>query len=237
MLRLKPILIALCLSLGLAAPAHGAIIVGTFQGQITSGTDFLGLFTGTPGGGDELSSFDGGDGPGVISGRFSYDSTMVDDGAGNYGGDGFNWLGLEVTIAGTSYTFGGLADPDYNFQSAAVSDEPDVFNLLFEQNAPSGGEVISIGLSMEDFLTGPGLPESFDYAGFGSGVGSLTIHNGIDGATADFTITSVHAGVVPEPATWMMLILGFGFVGGALRRARRGSLEAALPSPDRSVAA
>jgi hypothetical protein len=26
---------------------------------------------------------------------------------------------------------------------------------------------------------------------------------------------------VPEPSTWAMLLLGFGFVGGAMRSARR----------------
>jgi hypothetical protein len=30
----------------------------------------------------------------------------------------------------------------------------------------------------------------------------------------------VEGGVIPEPATWAMLIAGFGLVGGALRRAR-----------------
>ncbi|MFN7177077.1 MAG: PEPxxWA-CTERM sorting domain-containing protein, partial [Thermaurantiacus sp.] len=32
-------------------------------------------------------------------------------------------------------------------------------------------------------------------------------------------------GVIPEPATWAMLIAGFGLVGGALRR-RRTALQA-----------
>ena len=36
-------------------------------------------------------------------------------------------------------------------------------------------------------------------------------------------------GAVPEPATWAMMIVGFGLVGGALRR-RRPQLSAALAS-------
>jgi hypothetical protein len=35
---------------------------------------------------------------------------------------------------------------------------------------------------------------------------------------------------VPEPDTWAMMILGFGFVGGAMRSARRGQ-------PSRTAAA
>lgn len=36
---------------------------------------------------------------------------------------------------------------------------------------------------------------------------------------------------VPEPATWMMLILGFGLVGAGLRRRTPGSFGARLPQP------
>lgn len=35
------------------------------------------------------------------------------------------------------------------------------------------------------------------------------------------TLTGAQAGAVPEPATWAMMILGFGFVGGTMRTARR----------------
>ena len=34
------------------------------------------------------------------------------------------------------------------------------------------------------------------------------------------------AGAVPEPATWEMLIAGFGLVGAAARRRRAGSVPA-----------
>ena len=36
--------------------------------------------------------------------------------------------------------------------------------------------------------------------------------------TVDGPGTAILAGVVPEPATWALMILGFGAVGGALRR-------------------
>ena len=43
-----------------------------------------------------------------------------------------------------------------------------------------------------------------------------------------FNITNVVlTGAVPEPATWAMLILGFGVVGGAVRTRRRATLQAA----------
>ena len=37
-----------------------------------------------------------------------------------------------------------------------------------------------------------------------------------------FEFDNIAAGAVPEPATWAMLILGFGFVGAALRRRQPG---------------
>ena len=37
-----------------------------------------------------------------------------------------------------------------------------------------------------------------------------------------------NAGAVPEPATWAMLIAGFGLVGAAMRRRRRDGIRSAL---------
>ena len=37
-------------------------------------------------------------------------------------------------------------------------------------------------------------------------------------SNALFGITALDVGAVPEPATWAMMILGFGLVGGAMRR-------------------
>lgn len=42
---------------------------------------------------------------------------------------------------------------------------------------------------------------------------------GLGATAADFAIDRVYAtAAVPEPATWAMLILGFGIIGGAMRR-------------------
>ncbi len=43
-----------------------------------------------------------------------------------------------------------------------------------------------------------------------------------------FVPTFIHADFingVPEPGTWAMMILGFGFVGGALRRRSKSQLS------------
>lgn len=222
MLRLKPMLVAACLSLGLTAPAQAVVVVGSFTGQITSGNDIGGTFTNTPGGGEELATFDAGDGEGFIEGTFSYQSDLAGVG-GNFGGD-VNWLAFQVTIAGTPYTF-GLPDPSLNHQSIFMDGDTlsDILTLTFVQDGAEGTELISLDFSGGNFLTSDEfLPESFSYSGPSEFLSSLTIQKGAVAATADFSITSVQAAVVPEPGTWMTLILGFGVVGWALRR-RRGA--------------
>lgn len=49
------------------------------------------------------------------------------------------------------------------------------------------------------------------------------------GSTYEYALTVVrlnNGGVIPEPSTWALLILGFGLVGAALRRGRSRSLRA-----------
>jgi hypothetical protein len=75
-------------------------------------------------------------------------------------------------------------------------------------------------------------------ATFGDGTGAIvigngnrTIHNGFLTDTVasaqlytnqiNFVLGSGTAAAVPEPATWAMMLIGFGFVGGAMRSAKR----------------
>jgi PEP-CTERM motif len=55
-----------------------------------------------------------------------------------------------------------------------------------------------------------GNPGGTGFARFGTFVGIIGINQGGGGG----------GGAVPEPATWAMMIMGFGFVGGAMRRRR-----------------
>lgn len=84
--------------------------------------------------------------------------------------------------------------------------------------------------------SGPFAPLNFDGLGARSTLGGLaasafsaiTVKNNPDGVpggsgTRVDTLGSVTVpGVVPEPATWAMLIGGFGLVGAAMRRRRAG---------------
>lgn len=57
------------------------------------------------------------------------------------------------------------------------------------------------------------------------GVQSEQANNGY-GLVTSFDTSAI--GAVPEPATWAMMILGFGLVGGAMRSARRQTVRAAF---------
>jgi hypothetical protein len=81
-----------------------------------------------------------------------------------------------------------------------------------------------------DLLGSTGTIVSFGIPGMFSGpLASPTFNTGIYGSIGlfqgipiDFTVTiSDASAAVPEPSTWMMLVAGFGMIGGAIRYGRR----------------
>ena len=134
--------------------------------------------------------------------------------------------GGAIALMGTAYTnsVAGRAAPT----STRIFGIDSVTDALMTSDAPNGGVYRSVG------SLGVGLTSSnmigFDISGT-SGLGYLSIDSAFyqvnlrTGATrfidtigagplVGFTATSA----VPEPATWGMMILGFGVVGIALRR-------------------
>ena len=60
------------------------------------------------------------------------------------------------------------------------------------------------------------------YSGSGGGqfyVDNITVGDFVVGEAANSVITA-QAGGVPEPATWAMMIIGFGLAGSMVRRRR-----------------
>lgn len=68
------------------------------------------------------------------------------------------------------------------------------------------------------------VPVALNYSYQTSGICSAApgICN-ISGVTGRFTVTPIWEAAVPEPATWAMLLVGFGAVGASLRRPQRCS--------------
>lgn len=66
--------------------------------------------------------------------------------------------------------------------------------------------------SLTDLLLGPGKQNTLTVSGIGAGDASYSGTLSFGGLTD---------GVVPEPSTWLMMIMGIGFAGAALRRRRQ----------------
>jgi hypothetical protein len=66
----------------------------------------------------------------------------------------------------------------------------------------------------------------YSFGGAGVQVSGATLRTQVQSGTTDFEyFFGGTGGAVPEPASWMMLIAGFGLVGSSLRR-QRGHLQA-----------
>jgi hypothetical protein len=121
----------------------------------------------------------------------------------------FTLTGLNLTIGSTLFTTANtwvLQSPGgfniaggFQFQGFSVLEGTDDFTLSF---VTSGGQLV---------------PYFFESTRAGlTGIGSSDVAHGL--AVTQLT------GAVPEPATWAMMILGFGGIGFAMRRRRKPAL-------------
>ncbi len=89
---------------------------------------------------------------------------------------------------------------------------------------------LGLGVTLLRGLEGSGIPLVGDYVQVGNGVAvgggktQYTVNynfknNGLAQDQVRFQITSISS-AVPEPATWAMMITGFGLAGAAIRRRR-----------------
>jgi hypothetical protein len=111
-----------------------------------------------------------------------------------------------VTLLQVAFNLGGGGTSTVFTGSPTItnytSGSPDVYN-----GTALGGSV-DVGLSGVTFLAGSNTL-TFTYSGADQGI-----------ADEAWGLGSVSAGAVPEPASWTMLITGFGLVGFAARRRR-----------------
>jgi PEP-CTERM motif-containing protein len=129
----------------------------------------------------------------------------------------------DATLGGTQITLAGAATPQYTFELDPFIEDFTKTYLNGNDGATAaypGDTVYSSSLLTRGVLgstTGDyGLEFSangVDYAGI------ATVIN--DGNTIDRITYDVVDRGVPEPATWAMMVLGFGVAGAALRRSRR----------------
>lgn len=107
---------------------------------------------------------------------------------------------LSATIS--SILNGGNPETNIDFTSVMIN------GVEFAINSTGAVEF----RSLTDLLLGPGKLNTLTVTGVGSGEASYS---------GTLAFGALAAGVVPEPSTWLMMIMGIGFAGAALRRRRQ----------------
>ena len=145
-------------------------------------------------------------------------------------GTDYSSLGVTFTDAFYKRCGGGCPDPSLGtFVSSANFSSPFSLNFLGTTSAFSFSNVSNSSGTASAFGTGGNLlqtinfsefPQSFSFST--AGIKSVSFSGpgfGVDNfAFADVTGPTAP---VPEPATWAMMLLGFGFVGSAMRSVKR----------------
>lgn len=139
---------------------------------------------------------------------------------------GDNWFVTEAPAGNGPYV-GWLIDPTITFKFSAGT-AIDSIRIDFDDSNGLGGVSAPSGFNINGTFYAVAEP-------VGSAPSFLSV-GGLDFVGDTLIVTAVRksawlmlsevtfagpSGAVPEPATWAMMILGFGFVGGAMRSARR----------------
>ena len=136
--------------------------------------------------------------------------------------------GTPNTTDNTFVAFGGGNAPSGTLMSTTFNTVlGSIYTVNFDFGALGGGsEPLTFSVAGQNFTVNPVANNnivftagSFTFVGTG-GVTSLdVVSGGVDNVDAIVDNISI-AGAVPEPAAWALMILGFGIVGGVLRRSR-----------------
>lgn len=196
--RLGIVLAAGCAAVMVVAPAQAAITIGGFT---LTENDSFGVQTGVHSVGTQvpahtLSGFVNGDGSAV-----SFNSSDL----------------ISITGAGLATVQGPMSDLSVTFAKAWD-------DVTFAFTGESGG-LFSLSVNGTDFgfcsicvLDGKG-EQKFTLSG--SGITDLDFSFNPDIQDAkQFRVDNLSTSAVPEPASWALMLIGFGAIGGAMRRRR-----------------
>lgn len=135
----------------------------------------------------------------MLSGNYTISFGLTSSGIGS------NPAGTLTNVA--SFYTGSLAPAQFTIAGAAYNYDPSLGNLVMHVIA-SGQPLVTNG-SGNSYLAA-------DYIGSATSR-SYLLNNG-DSYSGTGALVTTFGGAVPEPAMWGLMILGFGIVGGAMRR-------------------
>lgn len=195
---------------GLGAPASAVAFDITLAGKIATGADDRGIF------GPAHTSLVGAD----FSIHYTLDvgplTTTVDtDGVSPlYVYDTPGNLKVEVTINGRTFTYTGTAQSIYKKSDHAAVDGDPAYSLIGFQTY-DGTNSITESVTVEGAPLGP--LQSIGNGDLQHSSLNLSLFGGqVRASSVDTGTISVQA--VPETATWLMAVVGFGAIGAALRK-------------------
>ena len=214
--------------LSIAQPAAATTILITYTGTVSSGYDFSGVF------GASTTSLTGDTFKSVYT--LTYPTTGVTDyniGSTHYvkGGSDFSTLSPvsgQLTINGITQSFDGKVVGEHLLASLD-SGIAEVLDVAGAVRQPNENSIFNRIYSMTDnFITSTSFADSFNYAvtanDHSSGTFNIVSNNGDEsafGVLESLTVSIQSVSAVPEPATWGMMIFGFGIAGVTLRARRR----------------
>jgi hypothetical protein len=208
-----------------ASGAQAAVVIATYTGTVSSGVDQAGFF-GTQGAdltGDSFTAVYTLDTASTanLSEYYSAYQDSLQYGSGE----------SSITINGVTRTSPYVQDYLYaqpGFEQISGWSNLLIGNVYYEYTAFVFGDGLLTSID-------PAVPVSYtitdgdgfggaDADGFGGG-GSFTGYDGNGNNTdlnfeTDTVDVTTDAAAVPEPATWMIMIVGFGMIGAAMRRRR-----------------
>lgn len=128
---------------------------------------------------------------------------------------------LTLTVAGTAGGNGTFTTDDFAAVIFSIPSPLDFRRELVGQSLNNGTTFGRLGLSGEsgDF----NLFRSSVSVSAPSGVNYFTLGANGGGGDERMGLTSLTTGVVPEPATWGMMIVGIGMLGASARYRRRST--------------
>ena len=199
-----------------AVPATAATIIVTYAGKVNSGTDVDGLFGAA---GANLRHQD-------------YTLVFTTDTSG-FSADGIDGdyssiqyccsVQATMTIGGQSYTIDGIGDST-NVAQWAIPDWDFGYQIGAQAIAANGNDFANANIgSYDDFFGALGLTTALthtvsnqdDAYSVGFSVGNTSLD---DLKLSSVSVQYIPSAAVPEPASWALMVGGFGLLGGAMRR-------------------
>lgn len=150
--------------------------------------------------------------------------------------DGSTWAGIGNGDPGGWSLQGTNGSTFMGFNGGSYSLKLNFASLLSQftlDAARSGGSSSGTGITISAFLNGSLISTNTAVFGDINRWSTLTLAGSFDevritGTGTEFrpfgvdnVVFSDSVAAVPEPATWAMILLGFGFIGGAMRSAKR----------------